>query len=122
MKLNISKNESTKGLIRKKKIYEMFVNVEMTQDELAAYKSVEKEIESMIIAPYQTDGLDLSFRVADLVYTHTKPSGKGYRFEFSAQHQIPDMESEIKENVKAFSNYLKKVQAGGDMGDESIEL
>ena len=122
MKLNISKNEATKGLVFKKKIYEMWVSCEMTPEELAAYKSVESEIKDMLIVEYQMDGLELNFRIRDLVYTHTKPDGKGRRFEFSPQHEIPEMEKSIKENAKGFADYLKKVQAGGSLGEESMEL
>lgn len=122
MKLNIKKNEATKGLIFKKKIYEMWISCEMTPEELEAYRSIEDELKGMLIVEYAIDDFELNFRVQDLVYTFTHPNGKGSRFEFSAQHEIPEMENTIKENAKTLANYLKKVQAGGELGDESIEL
>lgn len=122
MKLNIQKNETTKGIIFKKKIYEMRVSCELTPEELESYKSVENEIQHMIIAEREIDGMELNFRVGDLIYTFTHPKLKGSRFELSAQHEMPELEQTIKENAKALANYLKKVQEGGELGEEIIDL
>lgn len=122
MKLHIEKREASEGFLFKKKIYEMYVKIEMTPEERVAYERVKDEIKDMIIVEYEYKGLELNFTIGRLVYNHDKNKDTGSRFVFSAQHEIPPMEKDIKDGVSGFSKHLKSVVAGGNLGQETTEL
>jgi hypothetical protein len=96
----------------------------LSNEEFAAYDTVEAEIKNHIIAEYDYDGLELNLTIGTLILGARKNDGVGFRMAFAEQHRIPAKEEEIREGVTGFSNYLKKVVAMGNRneGETTIQL
>lgn len=123
MKLKLKRSESTEGLVFKKKIYELWISADLTDEERAAWGQCKDEIGKHIVAEYYVKGgMDMHLDVKQLLYKEGTGS-KGFRMVFSNLAELAKKESEIKEGAKGVSNYLKKMMsAGAGDSEEEIEL
>ncbi len=115
MKLHISKDETTTGMLRKKTIYQMNVYLEMSPAEVEAAKKADIW-DAVVIVYMAITKIELDVKVKSIA------TGRGWKFESDNTTDIALWEKEIRDVAPDISAAVKNAGSFDAGSSDVVEL
>lgn len=121
MKVSFRRVEEKEGVVFKKQVHTLFVDVELSSEEIKAIKAA--GVEDYVLLEYSYKDLELDWKVSDLLYDNQRRSkGKDSERRFVAADAVSrkGMEEQLKQGLAGLKAVID--DASLEEPQESFEL